>query len=522
MFLSILKTIEDLQRIGKGVTSMAMEKTEGAGKRASQLVADYLASRYHTLRIIKESPHGTISLVEDTMADQSHGRPIFVKKSIQDMGLPYKELQDIGCEVFPKVFYTAELPSAGTTIVIEEFIAGEPLSNRLEQKHYLTPQEATRLILTLCSGLTLLHQHGILHRDIKPSNIMEPPGASSSGLYRLIDFDAARIVKEGHEEDTRLLGTKGYAPPEQYGSAQTDARSDLYALGVTVRELLGPGYHGPLRPILAKCTEQDPARRYQSAAKLARAVRHAKLFYYGRRALILAGIAFCSLAAILLWHRFRYPEQPLPGHDELKNFSHEVKKAVKNEEQSLKNSVEQAKKQLDPPAKLPASSAPAKDSTATAPQAAPTSQAAPTATRSATTGEEAPAPNRVRVRLYCNGDRLNAWMDQWDTSISNGGAMQIVPAAVWQSGSLSAYSITARITNESDEIFASPILTVSDGSNQETTTAGAIVPGATAELTIPLGSFPTRGGGTHLTVTTTGMGPQVISTPTFALDFRAK
>lgn len=322
---------------------MAMEKTEEAGKRASQLVADYLASRYHTLRIIKESPHGTISLVEDTMADQSHGRPIFVKKSLQAMGLPYKELQDIGCEVFPKVFYTAELPPADTTIVIEEFIAGEPLSNRLEQKHYLTPQEATRLILTLCSGLTLLHQHGILHRDIKPSNIMEPPGASSSGLYRLIDFDAARTVKEGHEEDTRLLGTKGYAPPEQYGSAQTDARSDLYALGVTVRELLGPDYHGPLRPILARCTEQDPARRYQSAAKLARAVRHAKLFYYGRRALILAGIAFCSLAAILLWYRFRYPEQPLPGHDELQNFSHEVKKAVKNEEQSLKNSVEQAK-----------------------------------------------------------------------------------------------------------------------------------------------------------------------------------
>ena len=54
MFLSILKTIEDLQRIGKGVTSMAMEKTKGAGKRASQLVADYLASRYHPLRIIKD------------------------------------------------------------------------------------------------------------------------------------------------------------------------------------------------------------------------------------------------------------------------------------------------------------------------------------------------------------------------------------------------------------------------------------------------------------------------------------
>lgn len=57
MFLFILKTIEDLQRIGKGVTPMAMEKTEEAGKRASQLVADYLASRYHTLRIIRSEEH---------------------------------------------------------------------------------------------------------------------------------------------------------------------------------------------------------------------------------------------------------------------------------------------------------------------------------------------------------------------------------------------------------------------------------------------------------------------------------
>lgn len=106
---------------------MATEKTEGAGERGSQLVADYLESHYHTLRIIKESPHGTISLVEDTMAGPARGRAIFVKKSLRAIGLPYRELQTIDSEVFPKIYYTAELSSSGTTVVIEEFIAGEPL-----------------------------------------------------------------------------------------------------------------------------------------------------------------------------------------------------------------------------------------------------------------------------------------------------------------------------------------------------------------------------------------------------------
>ena len=502
---------------------MAAGKTDEAGKRASQLAADYLESRYHLLRIIKESPHGTISLVEDTIAAQTQRRSLFVRKDLHATGLPYEALQDLDCEIFPRIVYTKEFPKTGTTIVIEEFIAGEPLSSRLEQKHYLTPEEATRLLLTLCRGLTLLHQHGILHRDIKPSNIMEPPGASTSGLYRLIDFDAARTIKEGHAEDTRLLGTKGYAPPEQYGSAQTDARSDLYALGVTVRELLGPSCRGPLRPILAKCTEQDPARRYQSAARLARAVRHARLLYYGKRALLLAGAALLALSAFLLWHRLRYPEQPLPGHDELQNIGHEMKKTIKDKEQSLENTVKQAQKQLEPPAEMPAPAAPEQDTDSPDAKTPPTPQSAPDTARPAADDEAAaPAPNRVRVRLYCNGSRLNDWMDQWDTPLSNGGIILRSPASVWQSGSLSAYTITARITNESSETFAAPSLTVSDGSQQESTAAGGIAPGATAELAIPLSSFPTRDGGTELSLSIGGSGPQTILTPSFHIDFQPK
>ena len=87
----------------------------------------------------------------------------------------------------------------------------------------------------LCEVLVFLHGYGIIHRDIKPSNLLLAP----DGHIRLIDFDAAREGKPSADNDTRLLGTRGYAPPEQYGFAQTDSRADIYAAGVTMKQLLG-------------------------------------------------------------------------------------------------------------------------------------------------------------------------------------------------------------------------------------------------------------------------------------------
>ena len=74
------------------------------------------------------------------------------------------------------------------------------------------------------------------------------------GGVKLIDFDAARVCKERKETDTVLLGTEGYAPPEQYGFAQTDARSDIYALGITLKALLLDNYRGSLNRIIEKAT----------------------------------------------------------------------------------------------------------------------------------------------------------------------------------------------------------------------------------------------------------------------------
>ncbi|MBQ7479401.1 MAG: protein kinase [Selenomonadaceae bacterium] len=125
----------------------------------------------------------------------------------------------------------------------------------------------------MARGLSLLHRQGIIHRDIKPSNLL----VEKDGTLRLIDFDAVRHVKEGAGEDITRLGTKGYAPPEQFGYGQTDARSDIYALGMTFKHLLPADYAGFLRPVLRKCTAMDPGDRYQSMGELAESVRRRQL-----------------------------------------------------------------------------------------------------------------------------------------------------------------------------------------------------------------------------------------------------
>ena len=225
-----------------------------------EAVETYLAETVEKFRLLRKSERGEVWL-----AGMASGAVVVLKR-VWDDGLPYAVMASHPHPLWPNILYTAEMP--GETVVVEEFVQGEPLSARLEQKRFLPEPEAANLFLQIAEGLIVLHGLGVVHRDIKPSNLI----LTESGAIRLIDFDAARTVKEEQAEDTSLLGTKGYAPPEQFGYGQTDARSDLYALGVTMRKMLAPDYYGWLSPILAKCTELDPKRRYASARELKRAI----------------------------------------------------------------------------------------------------------------------------------------------------------------------------------------------------------------------------------------------------------
>lgn len=175
--------------------------------------------------------------------------------------------------------------------IVEDFVEGITLSDVLKQHGRVDEATGLRWFKELCSALRYLHEqkpNPIIYRDMKPSNIMLQP----DGSLKLIDFGIAREYKETSGGDTTYIGTKGYAAPEQFGSAQTDARTDIYALGVTMYHLLTgkspyePPYnfvparqlvstlsHGT-EHILDKCIQNEPHDRYQSVAQLLDDLEH--------------------------------------------------------------------------------------------------------------------------------------------------------------------------------------------------------------------------------------------------------
>ena len=128
-------------------------------------------------------------------------------------------------------------------------------------------------MLQLCRGLSVLHSLGAVHRDIKPENVILRGDEAV-----LIDFDASRIVKAEHDADTVILGTVGFAAPEQYGLSQSDERADIYSLGVLLNVML-TGKHpskelasGKMGRIVRRCTMVNPKERYQNVHSLMRAL----------------------------------------------------------------------------------------------------------------------------------------------------------------------------------------------------------------------------------------------------------
>ena len=262
-------------------------------------ITAYIETAFLKIRLLKSSDKGEVWL-----AFEKSGR-LVIHKRIAWTGLPYAILKEKGYPLIPRILHCIE--EDGETLVVEEYVQGESLLDRIGRKAYLSEREAGNILLQLCDGLAPIHAQGIVHRDIKPSNLI----LQSGGIVRLIDFDAARIVKEHSGEDTMHLGTKGYAPPEQFGYGQTDARSDIYSIGITLRESMPEEYDGYLAKIFARCTEIDPDRRYRNVQTLRRAVALRRFWAErGRMALLSAAVA--SVAAFFFLPRLDGTE-PLPS-----------------------------------------------------------------------------------------------------------------------------------------------------------------------------------------------------------------
>lgn len=159
----------------------------------------------------------------------------------------------------------------GKLVLIEEYISGKTLREKIDSME-LTLQNIKSYLVKLCDVLEKLHAMTppIIHRDIKPSNII----ITSYGYPVLIDFNAAKHFRCDAESDTVLLGTPGYAAPEQFGFGASSPRTDIYALGVLIKEMIRPWeeYSYLFAPIIEKCTQLDPTGRYQSISELRYAV----------------------------------------------------------------------------------------------------------------------------------------------------------------------------------------------------------------------------------------------------------
>ena len=117
-------------------------------------------------------------------------------------------------------------------MVTEEYISGETLDEKLHRQGVMPPELVKYYIRQLLEALEQIHAQGIVHRDISPKNVL----ISTDGVVKLLDFDIARRRKQNQNADTTILGTVGFASPEQYGFLQTDATADIYALGVLMND----------------------------------------------------------------------------------------------------------------------------------------------------------------------------------------------------------------------------------------------------------------------------------------------
>ena len=230
-----------------------------------QYLLSSIGAEYETVRTIKNSERGCVSLLQNK---QNGTRFIF--RHYQGSGEVYRKLLSVSCRNLPKIMEAAE--QSGMVAVLEEYIQGDTLAFLLAGACF-PPTEAREITLQLCNALWVLHSLGAVHRDIKPENVIV---RGSEAV--LIDFDASRIFKSGTNQDTQILGTTGYAAPEQYGITQTDERADIYSLGVLLNIML-TGKHpsrelasGRLGRIVQKCTMVNPEKRYKSVLYLMEAL----------------------------------------------------------------------------------------------------------------------------------------------------------------------------------------------------------------------------------------------------------
>lgn len=209
---------------------------------------------------------GHVMLVQN----QKNGE-FYVKKCLESYHLSvYERLMKNPVKNTPAIYEI--FPAEKKLVVIEEYIFGTTIAETLVQKGRFSEKQTRDIAMQLCVILKQLHAFSpaVIHRDIKPSNVMLAP----DGTVKLLDFNAAKPEDAQKARDTTLIGTVGFAAPEQYGFAPASVQTDIYAMGVLMNVMLTgelpekEAAGGKLKTIIRKCLEMNPKDRYRDIGEL--------------------------------------------------------------------------------------------------------------------------------------------------------------------------------------------------------------------------------------------------------------
>jgi len=295
--------------------------------------------RYHIVRLVAE---GGMSEVYEVSDERLPGR--FALKCMRDWIGDARIREEMGAQFEREASVLATLSHAnlprvtdhfvhdGRRCLVEELVDGDTLEKIEEARRgHLDENEVLRWALQICDALDYLHGKGIIYRDLKPSNCM----ITQDGVVKLIDFGIVRFFSTGKSRDTIIMGTPGFAAPEQYGRDQTDARADIFALGVLLHHLLtgydptgtpfvfpaprglNPAISERLERVVMKAVALDPAERFPTVDDMRQALKgevvlleDVERFHYAEEApkprdlhLASAGIVGAGAAtAMLVWN----------------------------------------------------------------------------------------------------------------------------------------------------------------------------------------------------------------------------
>ena len=254
--------------------------------------------------IIKELGQGAMGIVYQAL-DPNIQRTVALKVLRSDLASDkefrqrfQREARSAGKLTHPgiiTIFDAAEL--GDTSFLVMEYLEGQTLAQLIKEGGALPSTQALDIAVQICDALDYAHSAQIIHRDIKPSNIVLLPG----GRVKLTDFGIARMMAEPRMTRTGIIGTLDYMSPEQAHGKDVDHRTDIYALGVVLFEMLvghppfqmdspsatllkivseplpspralNPAVSAVMEAVILKATDKDPAERYQIATEMRQAL----------------------------------------------------------------------------------------------------------------------------------------------------------------------------------------------------------------------------------------------------------